>query len=68
MIEVKAPYSGWKEVTREQAKRWVEAMQDGMVAVPQDEQENYFDTHLLRGITYKELMEGADENEKDEKC
>lgn len=68
MIEVKAPYSGWKEVTREQAKRWVEAMQDGMVAIPQDEQEEYFDTHLLRGVTYKELMKDENEEKESEIC
>ena len=56
-IQVRAPISGWHEVSRDQAEAYVRHMMDGMTGIRSDERIAYINAHLLRGITAEELMQ-----------
>ena len=57
MIKVKAPISGWHEVTREQAKEFVKhKIKDITTKVGQD-RIDHINNNLIQGITVEELME-----------
>ena len=57
MIEVKAFYSGWHEVNKDQAQRFVSHLISGMVSVKGDENKvKLVEQEYLRGITVKELF------------
>ena len=54
-MEVKAWYSGWHEVTKEQAIRFVNTMRRGSTLNIEEFIKNMYDKHL-RGITVEELL------------
>ena len=56
-IQICSFVSGWHCVDREMARKFVQNMMSHMTAIPEAEKSAYVETHYLRGITVKELME-----------
>ena len=56
-IQVRAPISGWHEVSRGQAEVYVRHKLSSMTGIRTDERMAYINTHLLRGITAAELIQ-----------
>lgn len=61
MIKVKAIFSGWHEVTQEQAKRWARHMYNG--ATCSHENKILFLDKRISGITVEELLKETREDE-----
>ena len=55
MIEVKATFSGWHKVTRDEAKRFVKHLKKGIMAIHPDKINQYINDNKLKGITVEEL-------------
>ena len=55
MIKVKALFSGWNEVNKEQAKRFVLHLKNGITTMQDSEKIEYINNRL-QGITVQELL------------
>lgn len=56
MVEIKRPITGWQEVSKDEAKRYVLFLLDHITAIPQNEKAAYINENRLRGITVQELV------------
>lgn len=56
-IEVKTYFNGWKEVSKEQAKKFVLHIIRNASAIKPEETNDYINQNRLRGITVEELLE-----------
>lgn len=56
MIEIKRPITGWQEVSKDEAQRFVLFLLDSTQAIPQNEKAAYINENRLRGITVQELV------------
>lgn len=56
MIEIKRPITGWQEVGRDEAKRYVLFLLDNTQAIPSSAKVEYINRNMLRGITVQELL------------
>ena len=57
MIQIKTFFIDWKEVTKEEAKRYIEKIAPMMIALTDQEKIDFINKKRLRGITYEELFE-----------
>ena len=55
MIKVKSLFSGWNEVNKEQAKRFVLHLKNGITTMTDSKKIEYINTKL-QGITVQELI------------
>lgn len=55
IIRVKAFYSGWHEVSREQAERWAEHLWNGSTGIRTEKKPDYINGRL-EGVTVQELL------------
>lgn len=60
-IKVKFIFGDWKEVSEEQARRFVNHVLNGAVAIPINERAEYINRNMLMGCTVSELMQGEQE-------
>lgn len=63
-IFIKAIYGDWREVTKEQAKEFVDFLLRHCQAVHPNELPKYINENKIKGITVEELLKGDDENER----
>ncbi len=56
MIEIKRPITGWHEVSKDEAKRYVLFLLDHITAIPSNAKAEYINCNRLRGITVEELI------------
>lgn len=56
MIKIKAFYGEWKEVTKKQAKEFVENMMQGITTMNEQEKMDHINKKHLQGITVQELL------------
>jgi len=56
MIQIKAFFGDWKEVTKDEAKKFVRNLESGMMCKTKKKIEIINKNHL-RGITYEELFD-----------
>ncbi len=49
MLEIKAYFGDWKEVTKEQAEKFYKIFCDGATAVKLEDRHKYFNEHHIRG-------------------
>ena len=57
MIQIKTFFTDWKEVTKEEARRYIKKKAPMMVALTDQEKIDFINKKRLRGITYEELFE-----------
>jgi len=56
MIQIKAFFGDWKEVTKDEAKKFVRKLESGMMCKTKKKIE-IINKNYLRGITYEELFD-----------
>lgn len=56
MIKIKRPITGWQEVSKDEAKRYVLFLLDNITAIPSSDKVEYINCNRLRGITAEELI------------
>lgn len=56
MIKIKSYFSGWREVDRKTATRFVQHLMAGIMTMTDAEKEAYINTHRLQGATVAELI------------
>ena len=55
-IMVKSFFTGWHEVSKEQAQNYVKHLWQGMTAIAEPQKVAYIERNKLQGITVKELF------------
>lgn len=56
MIKIKSYFSGWREVDRETAARFVQHLMAGILTMSDAAKEEYINTHRIQGATVAELL------------
>lgn len=55
MIEIKTTFSGWKEVDKERALKYILFLKSSTPAIKSSDKIQYIETYALRGIKVLEL-------------
>lgn len=55
-IKIKAFFGDWKEVSREQAQRFVRVLYSGMTACNHEKKVKLIEANHLQGISFDDLM------------
>lgn len=56
MIEIKSFFQDWKEVDKEQAKKFIKHIKSGIHNIPESKKDEFIEKRYLRGISVKELL------------